>query len=66
MATSSILKNFVISGKEQVTMFLDAIEASEKDRPERIPVLAERVTDSKEVEELLEKWEKFNAGGSKV
>lgn len=28
MATSSITKNFVISGKRQVEMFADAIEAS--------------------------------------
>ncbi len=31
MATSSITKNFVISGKEQVEMFIAALEASEKD-----------------------------------
>ena len=28
MATSSIKKNFVISGQKQVEMFVDAIEAS--------------------------------------
>ena len=28
MATSSITKNFVISGKEQVEMFINAIEES--------------------------------------
>jgi len=28
MATSSITKNFVISGKEQVEMFVNAIEES--------------------------------------
>ena len=28
MATSSITKNFVISGKQQVEMFADAVEAS--------------------------------------
>ena len=28
MATSSITKNFVISGQKQVEMFADAIEAS--------------------------------------
>ena len=33
MATSSITKNFVISGKEQVEMFVNAIEESAKNRP---------------------------------
>ena len=37
MATSSITKNFVISGKRQVEMFA---EASANDRPIRIPVAA--------------------------
>ncbi len=40
MATSSITKNFVISGKRQVEMFADAVEASANDRPIRIPVAA--------------------------
>ena len=31
MATSSITKNFVISGRKQVEMFADAIEASAND-----------------------------------
>ena len=30
MATSSITKNFIISGQKQVEMFADAIEASAK------------------------------------
>ena len=37
MATSSITKNFVISGKEQVEMFVNAIEESAKNRPAHIP-----------------------------
>ena len=32
MATSSITKNFVISGKEQVEAFADAIEAAANDK----------------------------------
>ena len=40
MATSSIKKNFVISGQKQVEMFADAIEASSKNRPVRTPVAA--------------------------
>ena len=40
MATSSITKNFVISGQKQVEMFVDAIEASANNCPIRIPVTA--------------------------
>ena len=40
MATSSITKNFVISGREQVEMFVNAIEESAKNRPVHIPVAA--------------------------
>ena len=38
MATSSITKNFVISGQRQVEMFADAIEASANDRTPRVPI----------------------------
>ena len=38
MATSSITKNFVISGQKQVEMFADAIEASANDRTPRVPI----------------------------
>ena len=37
MATSSITKNFVISGSEQMEMFVNAIEESAKNRPVRTP-----------------------------
>ena len=43
MATSSITKNFVISGKEQVEMFVNAIEESAKNRPVHIPVAAREI-----------------------
>ncbi len=43
MATSSITKNFVISGKEQVEMFINAIEESAKNRPVRTPVAARQI-----------------------
>ena len=36
MATSSITKNFIISGQKQVEMFADAIEASANDRTPRV------------------------------
>lgn len=45
MATSSITKNFVISGKEQVEMFVNSIEESAKNRPVHIPVAASEITD---------------------
>ena len=62
MATSSITKNFVISGKEQVEMFINAIEESAKNRPVRIPVAAREITDEAELVEFMEEWEKANAG----
>ena len=60
MATSSITKNFVISGKRQVEMFADAIEASAHNRPERIFVAAREITTEAEFIEFMEKWEKAN------
>ena len=62
MATSSITKNFVISGKEQVEMFVNAMEESAKNRPVRIPVAAREITDEAELVEFMKKWEKANAG----
>ena len=44
MATSSITKNFVISGQKQVEMFVDAIESSANNRPVRVPVAARELT----------------------
>ena len=38
MATSSIKKNFILSGKRQVEMFADAIEASANDKTPRVPI----------------------------
>ena len=38
MATSSITKNFVISGQKQVEKFADAIEASANDRTPRVTI----------------------------
>lgn len=43
MATSSITKNFIVSGKEQVEMFADAVESSAQDRPVRVPVAAKQL-----------------------
>lgn len=62
MATSSITKNFVISGEKQVEMFADAIEASVNDRPNRVPVAAKFVKRESELIEFMEKREKVNGG----
>lgn len=43
MATSSITKNFIVSGKEQVEMFADAVESSAQDCPVRVPVAAKQL-----------------------
>lgn len=60
MATSSITKNFVISGKEQVEMFADAIESSANDRPVRIPVAAKQLKGKEDLMFLKIKREKAN------
>ncbi|EOS81178.1 hypothetical protein C817_00835 [Dorea sp. 5-2] len=62
MATSSITKNFVISGEKQVEMFADAIEASAKDRPVCIPIAARFVKGEAELIEFMEEREKANGG----
>jgi hypothetical protein len=60
MATSSIKKNFVISGREQVEMFVNAIEESAKNRPVRIPVAASEITDDTELMEFMRMRKKTN------
>ena len=58
MATSSITKNFVISGKKQVEVFVDAIERSANNRPVRVPVAAKELTDTNDIIKLMEKRNK--------
>ena len=53
MATSSITKNFVISGKEQVEMFVNAIEESAQNRPVHIPVAAREIKGETELREMM-------------
>lgn len=53
MATSSITKNFVISGKRQVEMFADAVEASANDRPVHTPVAAKQLKGKDELMRIL-------------
>ena len=61
MATSSIKKNFIISGKEQVEMFVNAIEESAKNRSVRTPVAAKQIKGEAELREFMKEWEKANA-----
>ena len=60
MATSSITKNFVISGKKQVEVFVDAIDRSANNRPVRVPVAAKELTDTNDIIKLMEKRKKAN------
>lgn len=55
MATSSITKNFVISGKKQVEKFVDAIEKSEQNRPTKISVSAKELTNTEDIIKLMKK-----------
>ncbi len=62
MATSSITKNFIISGQKQVEMFADAIEASANDQTPPIKVSATFLTNPKDIAKFMEKRKKANAG----
>lgn len=62
MATSSITKNFVVSGRRQVEMFADAIEASANDQTPPVEVNATFLTDRKDILTFMEKRKKTNAG----
>ena len=62
MATSSITKNFVISGQKQVEMFADAIEASANNPTPPINVSATFLTDPKDIAKFMEKRKKTSAG----
>ena len=53
MATSSITKNFIISGKEQVEMFVNAIEKSARNRPAHIPVAAREIKGKSELRKMM-------------
>ena len=65
MATSSITKNFIISGQKQVEMFVDAIESSANNRPVRPPVSARQIKGEaelrKNVFEIFERMSTFSA-----
>lgn len=64
MATSSITKNFIVSGEKQVEMFSDAIEESYQESLYRVPASDMRITHlrgSDEVKRFMKKRKKANA-----
>lgn len=61
MATSSITKNFVISGSEQVEAFADAIEAAANDPTPVKEVFARVLSDPAEIRQFMEKRERADA-----
>ncbi len=60
MATSSITKSFVITS-DQAETFVNAIEASAKNRPVRISVAARELTDTNEIAELMRRRKRNRA-----
>lgn len=52
MATSSITRNFVVSGKDQVEAFADAIEESYQESLRETPVTDVKVTYLRGAEEI--------------
>lgn len=61
MATSSITKNFIISGQKQVEMFADAIEASANDRTPRVPINVTYLQGADDIIKFMEKRKKADA-----
>lgn len=66
MATSSITTSFVISGKEQVEMFINAIEESAKEPPQPATVTAHMIREPEEFKKFMEDWKKAHAEDNKV
>ena len=61
MAASSITKNFVISGKRQVEMFADALEASADDKTPHVPINITYLQGADDIMKFMEKRkEKYN------
>ncbi len=63
MATSSITRNFVITGKEKVTAFANALEESANAHVTPRKVSARQLTDPKEIKTLMMKAKEKNANG---
>ena len=62
MATSSITKSFVITGREQVEMFTNAIEASYQESLTRTEndVKYRELKDPVEINNFMKKWKQQN------
>ena len=60
MATSSITKNFIISGKKQVERFADAMEASANDKTPRVPINLTYLQGADEIIKFMEKRKNMN------
>ncbi|MGN0325535.1 MAG: hypothetical protein ACI4DW_04445 [Lachnospiraceae bacterium] len=62
MATSSITKNFVVSGEKQVEIFANAIEESYQESLKRTQNTASfryrELRDPAEIQKLMEKWKR--------
>ena len=64
MATSSIIKNFVVSGRSQAERFADAIEESYQESLHSAPIQDFRITHlrgSEEVKKFMAKRKNVNA-----
>ena len=61
MATSSITKNFIISGKKQVERFADAMEASANDKSPRVAINLTYLQGADEIIKFMEKRKNMNA-----
>lgn len=64
MATSSITKNFVVSGTKQAEMFANAIEESYQEYLHRVPTPDLKITHlrgSEEVKKFMAKRKRTNA-----
>ena len=60
MATSSITKNFVVSGDRQAEIFANAIEASANSKTPPISVSVTELRGSDEIKKFLERRKKAN------
>ena len=61
MATSSITKNFIISGQKQVEMFADAIEVSANARTPHVPINITYLHGADDIIKFMEKRKKTDA-----
>ena len=55
MATSSITKNFIISGRKQVETLLDAMEVSANDKTPHVPLNVTYLQGADEIIKFMEK-----------